>query len=346
MVKVGIIGASGYSGGELIRLLLRHPLAELMYLTADKYADLEVEEVFPNLQGQIDGIFKKYSRDEAKSNCEIFFVALPHGLSQKIVQELYNGENKIIDLGADFRLKESFLYQEWYGFEKEPNKLIEKAVYGLPELNREKIKKSKLVANPGCYPTSAILALAPLVKNKLIKEDSININAQSGVSGAGRKLEASNLFAQRTESVTCYKPGKHQHIPEIEQELSDLAGARIKISFVPHLVPMSRGIFSTVFSKLKDKIDEDDLKTEYLNFYKNEPFVEILPTGKYPETKNVTGTNNCQLQIAIDQRSNQVIVFSVIDNLVKGASGQAVQNMNVMLGCNELTAINTSPVFP
>ncbi len=335
MIKVGIIGASGYSGGELIRLLLRHPLAEITYLSADRYAGYKVDELFPNLKSNINQVFNKLSIKDILDKSDVIFICLPHGQSQHIIPQLMTGDHIIIDLGADYRLKDKELYQAWYSFDHQSPELLKEAVYGLPELYKNKIKESKLVANPGCYPTSIILALAPLVKNKIVGESTIVIDSKSGTSGAGRNLEPANLYAQRTESLTCYKPGKHQHTPEIEQVLTEISGINIKTSFVPHLVPMSRGLFSSINTSLKENLSEDEIRNIFIDFYSKEPFVELLTAGIYPETKYVNGTNFCYLQIAVDERSKRIIIFSVIDNLIKGAAGQAIQNMNLILDLEE-----------
>ena len=341
--KAAILGASGYTGSDLLRLLLVHPKVEITYLTAEKHAGKMISDVFPHLKGFLDLELKPLKPKSVPKNIDIVFAALPHGTSARVIKELYERDVKIIDLGADFRLS-SKNSKKWYGEHPCP-KLIKKAVYGITELNREKIKKAKLVANPGCYPTSSILGLAPLLKNKLANESSIIIDSKSGVTGAGRSPSLDYHYSEVNEGVRAYKVGEHRHMPEIEEALSDYSGLNVKVSFTPHLIPMDRGILSTIYVNLNKKLTTKKLIDIYNEFYGDERFVRISSEKAYPSTNQVRGSNYCDIGIKVNSNNTAVIV-SVIDNLVKGASGQAVQNMNVMMGYEESTGLETPPVFP
>lgn len=342
--KVAILGASGYTGSELLRFLLVHPGVEVTHLTAEKHAGKELSEVFPHLSEYLDLELKPLDPDSVPSDVDIVFAALPHGASAKIVSALYSRDIKIIDLGADFRLSLE-RYEKWYGEHPCPE-LIEESVYGLPELYRNEIKDAKLVANPGCYPESSILGLAPLLKEDIIETDSIIIDSKSGVTGAGRSPSLDTHFCEVNEGLKAYKIGEHRHMPEIEEVLSDYSGRDVRVMFSPHLIPMDRGILSTIYVRLtKDRTTEELLKL-YGEHYEEEKFVRISPEGVYPSTAHVRGSNFCDIGLRVNSENNTAVIVSVIDNLVKGASGQAVQNMNIMMGWDESEGLSGPPVFP
>ncbi|HSC35324.1 MAG TPA: N-acetyl-gamma-glutamyl-phosphate reductase [Thermodesulfobacteriota bacterium] len=342
--KAAILGASGYTGGELLRLLLTHPHVEVVYLTADKHAGRNISDVFPHLGGFLERRLEPLDTAALPGDIEVVFLALPHGESARVVEELYNRDIKIIDLGADFRLSHGG-YKEWYGEHPCPE-LIEEAVYGLPEINRPAIKGAKLIANPGCYPTSAILGLAPLLKENLIEPDSIIVDSKSGVSGAGRSPSLDYHFCEVNEGVKAYKIGEHRHMPEIEEVLSVYSGMGVNVSFTPHLIPMDRGILSTIYVRLKKKRTTGQLLGLYEEHYGNERFVRISPEKVYPSTSQVRGSNFCDIGMRADPENKTAIIVSVIDNLVKGASGAAVQNMNVMMEFEESAGLEAPPIFP
>lgn len=341
--KVAVLGASGYTGSDLLRFLLVHPNVEVTHLTAEKHAGKMISDVFPHLKGFLDLELKPLKPKSIPKDIDIVFAALPHGTSAKVIKELYERDIKIIDLGADFRLSNKN-YKKWYGEHPCPE-LIKKAVYGITELNRHKIKKAKLVANPGCYPTSSILGLAPLLINKIADHASIIIDSKSGVSGAGRSPSLDYHYSEVNEGMKAYKVGEHRHMPEIEEALSNYSGLKVKVSFTPHLIPMDRGILSTIYVNLNKSLTTKKLIDIYNEHYKDERFVRISPENVYPSTNQVRGSNYCDIGVKVNSNNTAVIV-SVIDNLVKGASGQAVQNMNVMMGYEETTGLEMSPVFP
>ena len=345
MIKVGIAGASGYTGLELIRLLANHPEVELSVLTSETYKEKSIADVFPSLNGIIDINLQSLDCEILKS-CDVVFLALPHTIGMGILPELLQSNCKVIDLSADYRLKNAAAYSEWYSLTHIHPEFLSQVVYGLPELHREKIKSAQGVANPGCYPTSVILALAPLLKTDWIDLDSIIADSKSGVSGAGRKTSITTQFSEVNEGVTPYSLAGHRHTPEIEQELSCLAGKPIKISFSPHLIPMSRGMLSTVYINLKNKLKDEDLIEHYKNFYNNEYFIRVLDIGRFASTHSISGSNFCDIGIKIDRRVNRLVVTSAIDNLIKGASGQAIQNMNIILGFGETTGLQSPAIFP
>ncbi|MDI6736250.1 MAG: N-acetyl-gamma-glutamyl-phosphate reductase [bacterium] len=338
-VKVGIIGATGYAGKELIRLLLRHPGIEIVSLSAKLPGNTSsISPIFPEFKGIID--LPCINFEEAASIAKIVdlvFLALPHTVSMKIVPEFLESGKKVIDLSADFRLHDAAIYEQWYNVQHSCPKAINEAVYGLPELYREEIKKAGLIANPGCYPTSVILGIVPLLKEGLVDTNHIIVNSVSGVSGVGREPSLKAHFPERNESFAAYSVGSHRHIPEIEQELGKLGRQEVKITFVTHLAPMDRGILSTIYLQLKKEIDLKNLLSLYNEFYSSCPFVRIRE--EFPETKWVTTTNYCDISLKEDKRTGQVIVLSSLDNLIKGASGQAVQNMNLMYGFEETLGI-------
>jgi len=345
MLKIGIIGATGYTGLELIRGLLTHSSVTISAVTSQSYVGRKISQVFPSLAKKIDLNCISLNIEEIKRNTDFIFIALPHQSALPVVKKLAEEEKKIVDLSADFRIKDQLVYEQWYGKHTAPE-LLHKAVYGLPELYRSEIKQASLVANPGCYPTGTILSLAPLLKNKLIDTRSIIVDAKSGVSGAGRSSDPGTQFVEVNEKVKGYKVFEHRHTPEIEQELSILAEEKITIAFVPHLVPVNRGILSTVYSSLKKGRSTRDLIDIYQNFYKDERFIRICPVDSFPDLSQVRASNFCDIGLKVDSRTGLVVIISAIDNLVKGASGQAIQNMNIMAGFPEESGIDLIPQFP
>jgi len=344
-VKVGIIGASGYTGLELIRILAGHPKVEISALTSERFAGLTVDKVFPSTKGFIDLRLSDLSIPKVAREADFIFTALPHGTSMSVVEECVKKRKKVIDLSADFRLRNPALYESWYG-KHSCQYLLGEAIYGLPEIYRDKIKAGKLVANPGCYPTAAILALAPLLEEGLIYSSGIIVDAKSGVSGAGRNPSLANLFCEVGEGLKAYSVTKHRHTPEIEQELSLRAAEAVVIIFVPHLVPIHRGILSTIYARVKGKLSTEKVHALYRRRYQKEAFIRLCPPGTFPSTIDVRGANYCDLGLMVDETSDQLIVISAIDNLVKGASGQAVQNMNIMCGFPEDMGLKQIPLFP
>lgn len=343
-LKVAILGASGYTGSELLRFLINHPRVEISYLTADRSAGKKLHEVLPVFKDIIDLKLHPLDLDKIPGNIDFAFTALPHGTSANIVKYLYEKGIKVVDLGADFRISYK-VYKKWYGEHPCPQ-LIDKAVYGIVELNKTKIKKAKIVANPGCYPDSSILPLAPLLKNDIIKPNTIIIDSKSGVSGAGRSAALDYNFCEVNEGLKAYKIGEHRHMPEIIEVLSNFSGKKVTLNFTPHLIPMDRGILSTVYVDLKKKMDTSDLLSVYKKFYAKEKFIRIMSEGIYPSTNQVRGSNYCDIGCKVIPEQKKAIIISVIDNLVKGASGQAIQNMNLMMGFAEDTGLNVPPVFP
>lgn len=337
MIRAGIIGVSGYTGKEVLSLLLGHPSVRVTYVAANSTTG-PVSDIYPEFLNRTTLICQKFSVEDAVSNCDVVFLALPHTESMKVAGKLLKSGLKVIDLSADYRLKSAKLYEQWYGLKHLDVKNISKAIYGLPELFRTKIKKANFIANPGCYPTAAILGLAPLVATR--KDiTSIIIDAKSGVSGAGRKASIGLLHSELNENFKAYKVLSHQHSPEIDQCLGNLAGAKVKSHFVAHLLPITRGILDTIYVQLEDGITINQLHSLYSKFYKVEPFVRVHPLGSQPEIKNVAYTNFCDLGFAVSADKKMVVITSAIDNLVKGAAGQAVQNMNIMFGFNEVEGL-------
>ncbi|MGD0336129.1 MAG: N-acetyl-gamma-glutamyl-phosphate reductase [Candidatus Omnitrophota bacterium] len=331
MINAGIVGVTGYAGEELIDILLGHPYARIKNISAKIDKPQKIEDIFPKFRGRIDLVCDIPDVKEISSSCDVVFLALPHTVSMGIAPKLLQAGKKVIDLSADYRLRDTKIYEKFYNARHTDKTHIQDAVYGLPELNRLKIKSAALIANPGCYPTVSILALAPLVALGLVDPDSIIIDAKSGVTGAGRKVSEGLLFSEINEDFKAYKVNSHPHAPEIDQELSGLAGKKLKVIFVPHLLPLSRGILATVYAQKSHKATKPQshkLTDLYKKFYKKEPFVRVKEEGNYPRLKDVAGTNFCD--IAIKEEAGKVIIVAAIDNLLKGASGQAVQNMNIM----------------
>lgn len=339
MIKGAVIGATGYAGQQLVWFLNNHKYVEIKFLASHTYADEEFSKIYNNYTGIINNkCINMREVEEKLEEIDVLFIALPHGKSFDIVQKALEKGVKVIDLGADFRLEDVECYEEWYKLEHKCPELLEEAIYGLVEIYRNEIKNKKLIANPGCYTTASILALYPLLKSKLIDTDSIIIDAKSGVSGAGRGLNTASLYAECNESIKAYGVAGHRHTPEIEQELSKAAGEKLLLNFTPHLVPMNRGILATCYGKLKNNISQEEVYKIYEEFYKNDYFIRIVDT--LPETRNVRGSNFCDIGIRVDKRTNRIIVVSAIDNLIKGAAGQAVQNMNLIFGLEEGEGIN------
>ncbi|MBI5587383.1 MAG: N-acetyl-gamma-glutamyl-phosphate reductase [Deltaproteobacteria bacterium] len=343
MINIAILGASGYTGFELLRILANHPNARITEATSRQYKGKTVPDVFPSLRGFYDGLVFSDPEDFKRIRVDAVFSALPHGASQEVVPALLEADNRVIDLSADFRLRDDSVYRAWYG-EHKADFLLKEAVYGLPELYREPIKDALLVANPGCYPTGAILALSPLLKEGLIDTDSVIVDSKSGVSGAGRGANLDTSYVEVSSGFKAYKVGSHRHAPEIEQELSVQAGVPVSVTFTPHLIPASRGILSTAYANLKKSVATAELHNIYAESYGKEPFVRVLPEGKFPDISQVRGSNFCDIGLFADGKRKKVIVVSAIDNLVKGASGQAVQNMNIMYWLKEDTALNLPPI--
>ena len=342
-----IIGATGYTGGELLRLLLNHSNIEIGTLTSESYAGKKVSDVHPNLFGLVDQSYVALDMNKIIDESDVIFAALPHGASNEIISKIYSiNENvNLIDLSGDFRFDDLAVYEEWYKIKHKDPELNKKAVFGLPELYKEKIKKAKLISNPGCYPTSAILGSAPLLKDKLVKADVI-ADSKSGVSGAGKKLTNNTHFPEANENFSAYGIATHRHSPEIQQEMEKLFGGKVNLSFTPHLVPINRGILTTTYMTFNDFMETKDVIDLYREFYKDCPFVRVLGEGKFPQTKAVAGSNYCDIGIKSDKRTGRVIAVSAIDNLVKGASGQAVQNMNLMMGFDEKDGLKVVPLYP
>ncbi len=331
MLKIGIVGARGYGGEELIRLLLSHPEVELTALAARMEGkETSVAEIFPAFEGRTDLLCSDLDIEKMAAASELIFLVLPHKVSLEIAPRFLNLGKKVIDFSADYRFTEARIYESWYGVQHTHKELLREAVYGLPELHREEIKKARLIGNPGCYPTSVILGTAPLLSRGLVDTENIIADSKSGVSGAGRYPGKGFYFGEIQENFKAYKVAGHRHQPEMEEQLSKLAGKEIQITFTPHLVPMKRGILSTIYMNLKETVSSGELLQLYEDFYEDEPFIRILELDKFPETKSVWGTNCCHIGLKVDKRTGRVIVISTIDNLLKGAAGQAVQNMNIM----------------
>ena len=345
MLRVAIAGASGYTGFELIRILSHHPQAELITITSRQQAGQRLDEIYPAFKGHCELRFETTDPEILAAKADLVFTALPHQAAMDIVPELLNRGVKVIDLSADYRLKDPLVYAAWYQAHKTPE-LLPEAVYGLPELHRDEIRKARLVANPGCYPTSIILAAGPLLDKGLIEHRTLIADSKSGVTGAGRGVALSVHFCEVSDSFKAYKVAEHRHTPEIEQELSNLAGEPVCLTFTPHLVPMSRGILSTIYAKLRDEATADHIDRAFASFYREAPFVRLCGRGELPTTLQVRGSNYCDIGWRTDERNGRLILVSVIDNLTRGASGQAVCNMNLMSGMPEELGLNYAPWQP
>ncbi|GAQ83400.1 N-acetyl-gamma-glutamyl-phosphate reductase [Klebsormidium nitens] len=345
VVRVGVLGASGYTGAEIARLLATHPFFKVTMMTADRKAGQSIADVFPHLIFKSDLPDLVAIKDADFNQVDAVFCCLPHATTQEIVAAIPK-HLKVVDLSADFRLRDVNSYAEWYGGEHRAPELQKEAVYGLTELHRDEVETARLVANPGCYPTTVQLPLVPLLQSGLITTEDIIIDAKSGVSGAGRGAKEANLYTEIAEGMNSYGVSKHRHMPEIEQGLSDAAGKPVQISFTPHLIPMSRGMQSTIYVKLTDGTSVDDLRNHLQSFYETEEFVKVLNAGVVPHTRNVRGSNYNLISVFPDRLKGRAIIISVIDNLVKGASGQALQNLNLMTGCPEDCGLLQQPMFP
>jgi N-acetyl-gamma-glutamyl-phosphate reductase len=342
MIKVGIVGGTGYTGVELLRLLATHPEVSLHVITSRSEAGLAVSELFPNLRGHVDLVFTVPDVDQL-AECDVVFFATPHTVAMALVPELMKRGTRIIDLSADFRLKDAQLWEHWYNTPHTCPELLEQAVYGLPEVNREQIKTAQLIAVAGCYPTATQLGFWPLLENNIIEPQQLIADVKSGVSGAGRKASISGLLTESAENMKAYAIAGHRHLPEIEQCLNIASKQAVGLTFVPHLTPMIRGIHATLYGQLTSTVD---LQALFEQRYTDEPFVDVMPAGSMPETRSVRGTNTCRIAVHQPQGGNTVVVLAVIDNLVKGASGQAIQNMNIMFGFDEKLGINIIATLP
>ena len=344
MIKVGIVGATGYAGAELIRLLLQRDDVKIVGFGSKSFAGESYSKVFRSVYKYADDICENDNVSELSKKADIIFTATPQGFLAENINDEVLANAKVIDLSADFRIKDVDVYEKWYKLEHKSKNLIKEAVYGLPELYREDIKKARLIANPGCYPTCSILSLHPLLKHKLIDKNSIIIDAKSGTSGAGRSAKVDNLFCEVNENMKAYGIGSHRHMPEIEAQLSKAAGEDIVISFTPHLVPMMRGILVTAYAALKSGVSEEDIKNAYESEYANEKFIRLLRKNENAETRFVKGSNFVDIGYVIDKRTNRIVVTGAIDNLIKGAAGQAIQNMNLMFGVDEECGLKSLPM--
>lgn len=346
MIKAGIIGSTGYAGQEIVRLLMGHKDVEIVWYGSRSYIDKRYSEVFGNMFQIVDATCMDDNMEALAEAADVIFTATPQGLCASLVNEEVLNKVKIIDLSADFRIKDVATYEAWYGIEHQSPQFIEEAVYGLCEINREKIKGARLIANPGCYTTCSILSFYPLVKEGLIDANSIIIDAKSGTSGAGRGAKVNNLFCEVNENIKAYGVLTHRHTPEIEEQLGYAAGEDIKIIFTPHLVPMNRGILVTGYANLKKSVTEEEVRACYQKYYANERFVRVLEPGVCPETRWVEGSNYVDVNFKLDTRTNRVVVMGALDNIVKGAAGQAVQNMNLIFGLPEEEGLTLAPMFP
>ena len=346
MIKAGIIGSTGYAGGELVRILTGHKDVEIKWFGSRSYIDKKYADVYRNMFQIVDAVCLDDNMEQLADQVDVIFTATPQGLCASLVNEEILSKVKIIDLSADFRIKDVATYEKWYKIEHKSPEFIDEAVYGLCEINRDKVKGCRLLANPGCYTTCSILSLYPLVKEKLIDPNTIIVDAKSGTSGAGRGAKIPNLFCEVNESIKAYGVTTHRHTPEIEEQLGYAYGSPIMINFTPHLVPMNRGILVTAYASLKEKVDYDTVRAAYDKYYANERFVRVLDKDVCPETRWVEGSNYVDVNFKIDERTGRIIAMGALDNLVKGAAGQAVQNMNIMFGLPEEEGLLMAPVFP
>ena len=345
MIKVGVVGGTGYTGVELLRLLARHPGVELTAITSRGEAGMAVSDMFPSLRRRVNLKFVT-PQDAALEKCDAVFFATPNGIAMKQAAELVAAGVRVINLAADFRIRDIAEWQKWYGMEHAAPALVGEAVYGLPEVNREQIRGARVLANPGCYPTAVQLGFLPLIEAGLVDIEHLIADAKSGVSGAGRKAEVHTLFPEAADSFKAYGVSGHRHLPEIRQGLSVAAGQQVGLTFVPHLTPMIRGIHATLYGRLKPGVDASDLQGLYEKRYAGEAFVDVMPAGSHPETRSVRASNLCRIAVHRPQGGDTVVVLSVIDNLVKGAAGQAIQNLNIMFGFDEEAGLDIVPVSP
>lgn len=346
MIKIGIIGSTGYAGQELVRILLQHKEVEIKWYGSRSYIDKKFASVFGNLFQLVDDVCLDDNIEELSKQVDVIFTATPQGLCSSIVTEEVLSRVKIIDLSADFRIKDVSVYEQWYGIEHKSPHFIKEAVYGLCEINREEIKKARLIANPGCYPTCSFLSIYPMAKEGLIDMNTIIIDAKSGTSGAGRGAKVNNLYCEVNENIKAYAVGNHRHTPEIEEQLTYASKEETKINFTPHLVPMNRGILVTAYASLTKEVTDAEIRTIYHSYYDKEYFVRVLEENTTPETRWVEGSNFVDVNFKIDTRTNRIIMMGAMDNLVKGAAGQAVQNMNLLFGIDETEGLRLVPMFP
>ena len=340
-IKAGIVGATGYAGAELVRILLGHPQAEIAAISSVSFEGKALSDVYPAYYHLCDMVCG--TQEDVVEKSDVIFAALPHGLSQELAAECDQKGKVFIDLGADFRLEDEADYQEWYGGKFLNQELHEKSVYALPELFREQIKGKKIIANPGCYTTAVPLALAPAVKNGLVETDGIVADCKSGVTGAGRKPAQNNHYPELNEGFSAYKVAAHRHTPEMEQTLSHVAGKKLKLTFVPHLLPINRGILATCYARLKPGVTKEQLRAAYEEMYRGEYFIRLLPEGRVADVKNVRCSNFCDISLHVDARTGTLVAISAIDNMVKGAAGQAIQNMNLAFGIEETAGLKLVP---
>ena len=347
MIKIGIVGASGYSGSELLRFLVNHPgELQVALCTSETYAGQCIDSVLPNLRGFLSSKFEALNLDSLKDRVDVVVLAVPHKVAMSFVPQILAQGLRVVDFSADYRLEDAKTYEAWYHVEHTSTSLMSKSVYGLPERYRDCIRSAQLVANPGCYPTSAILAAMPFVKHGIVELDSIIVDSKSGISGAGPKPSENTHYANRESNFIAYNIGVHRHTPEIEQELSAVTSEPVRVTFTPHLVPMTRGILSTVYMRLTEDISTEEALDIYAKFYAHEPFVRVLPTGTYPQTKAVLGSNYCDVGVEVDARTRRIVAMAVIDNLGKGAAGAVVQNLNLMFGFKETDGLKVPGMMP
>ncbi len=347
MINAGIVGATGYAGSELVRILMQHPNVKIHSMAAHSHAGKHFNEVYENYSGLKEDLLCDMDIMKMAEECDVIFMALPHGTAAKVITKEILEKTKVIDFGADFRLKDADVYEKWYNMEHNNRDILGKeAVYGLCEVNRESIKGKRLIANPGCYTTCSILSLRPLVAEGIIDLKSIVIDAKSGVTGAGRAISLPMMYCECNESIKAYGIASHRHTPEIEEQLSYMAGEEIFLNFTPHLVPMNRGILATCYANLKKQMTYEEIKAVYEKYYGKEFFIRLTKKNVFPETRWVKGSNFLDIGIKVDERTNRVIIVGAIDNLVKGAAGQAVQNMNILFDLDEKTGLDFPPVFP
>jgi N-acetyl-gamma-glutamyl-phosphate reductase len=344
--RVAVVGGSGYTGGELLRLLAGHPSVRVAAVTSERSAGKRVEEVFPNLRGFVELLYEPLDPERIAKAADLVFLALPHKEAMDAAAVFHARGKKVVDLSADFRLRDPKLYEQWYGTPHRHVGLLKQAVYGLPEIHRQAIRSAALVGNPGCYPTAALLGLLPLLTHRVADPQSLIVDAKSGVTGAGRGLALPYHFPEAHDGLAAYKVGGHRHLPEMVQEIEALAEAQVNLTFTPHLVPMDRGILATIYATLTRPCTTADLADLARETYAGEPFVQVLPPGELPNVKHLRGTNLCRIGLHAEQRTHRAIVVAAIDNLVKGAAGQAIQNMNLMLGLEETAGLLAPGFFP
>ena len=346
MIKAGIFGATGYTGSELVRILYHHPKVEISTLSSKRHNNQVYNSVFENFNKISEMKCEEEDLESLSELLDVVFLALPNGKALELLTDSILKNVKVIDLSGDFRLKNIDVYEEWYKIKHKNEALIDRATYGLSEWKRSQIRNSRLISNPGCYPTCALLSLLPLIKEGILEESSIIIDAKSGVSGAGRSLNLTTHFSECNESIKAYSVKSHRHTPEIEQELNEFTKNEISVTFTPHLLPMNRGILCTCYGVLKKQINYDEIKKIYEEYYKHEFFIRLTKEDVFPETKWVKGSNYCDIGFTVDERSNKIIIIGAIDNLIKGAAGQAIQNMNIMFNLKENMGLDSIPIFP